>query len=100
MIKAHSLKDARKQLEINKVDVVFLDLNIEQRLDGITLLKEIKEKYNGIPVIIVTSEADKGVVSDVIRLGPKGYIVKPLSISNIEKSLNLAMSHKQHALFD
>ena len=87
ILKSHTINKAKKLLNDNRVDTVFLDLNIETQLDGIQLFKDIKQNSPDISVVIITSENNAKVVSTVLDIGPKDYIVKPLSLAKIERSI-------------
>lgn len=60
-----------------KPDLILLDL-VMPRMDGITALKEIKEKpeTKDIPVVILTNLSDYDKVSDALSLGAMDYLVK------------------------
>lgn len=87
ILKSHTVNKAKKLLHDHKVDIVFLDLNIENQLDGIQLFKDIKTSIPDISVVIITSENNTKVVSTVLDIGPTDYIVKPLSLAKIERSI-------------
>lgn len=58
--------------------VILLDLN-SSNINGLELLRAIKEneKTRGIPVVIVTSSANKRDIKAAYGLGANSYIVKP-----------------------
>lgn len=58
----------------NKVDVVFMDINIPL-VDGVNLGQIIKKLYNDIKLIFITAHDDfKGVAEEI---GAFDYILKP-----------------------
>ena len=65
-----------KQLKPN-VDFVTLDITMPE-MDGLTALKEIKAFDPKAIVIMITAIGTAEAVKEAIRLGAKGYIVKPL----------------------
>jgi two-component system chemotaxis response regulator CheY len=74
--------DGEKALQIllnNQVDLVLLDWNMPN-LSGIDFLKQVRamEKYQKIPIIMVTSEASKLNVVEAVREGVTAYITKPI----------------------
>jgi two-component system chemotaxis response regulator CheY len=74
--------DGKKALQIllgNPVDLVLLDWNMPN-LSGIDFLKQVRamEKYQKIPILMVTSEASKLNVVEAVREGVTAYITKPI----------------------
>ena len=62
-------------------------------MDGFTLLKEVK-KNNGtksIPVIMVTTQAEKRSVVDALQSGASSYIVKPFTPEVINEKIGEVM---------
>ena len=89
IIKASNLAAAQKLLVDSNswIDAVFLDLNIEKPLDGLELLSFIKKNLPDMPVSIITSESDAEVVKQVLSHQPQDYLVKPLSVKQVQRSL-------------
>jgi len=59
--------------------VVLLDINLP-RISGLQVLRRIKESptLRAIPVVMLTTSADSGDISEAYRLGGNSYIVKPV----------------------
>lgn len=66
-------------LEENKKYVLLLDIRMPQ-VDGLEVLKRIKEdqKLRKIPVIMLTTTSDAGMIKQCYELGCSYYIVKPV----------------------
>lgn len=60
-----------------EVDLVTLDITMPE-MDGLEALKAIKEVDPNAVVIMVTAIGTAESVKEAIKLGAKGYIVKPL----------------------
>ena len=77
--------------ELEQPDLVICDLNTPE-LDGLELVRQIGERDNGVPVIVIASA---GVMSDAIealRLGAADYLVKPLDdLVMLEHSIRRAL---------
>ena len=69
-------------------DVVLLDWNMPE-MSGIDFLKEIKSdaKLKNIPVIMVTTEAERECVMEAVKFGASGYLVKPLTPSKFQEQV-------------
>jgi two-component system chemotaxis response regulator CheY len=59
------------------VDLVTLDITMPE-MDGLETLQKIKESDPNAVVIMVTALGTADAVKEAIKLGAKGYIVKPL----------------------
>lgn len=57
-------------------DVILMDWNMPQML-GIDALKMIRLSGNAVPVIMVTTEAEKGRVIEALKAGANNYVIKP-----------------------
>lgn len=58
------------------IDIVISDMKMPQ-MNGFELLKNIKEEYPQIGVIIMTAYGDTYTVKDALLLGADEYITKP-----------------------
>ncbi|GAL03578.1 hypothetical transcriptional regulator [Photobacterium aphoticum] len=87
ILHAPTLQQTYQYLSQYTVDVVFLDLNIERPLDGIDLLMHIREIHPTLPVVIVTSDSEIDTVKRVVALNPTDYLIKPLSLNNLQACL-------------
>ncbi len=61
----------------DKTDIVTLDITMPE-MDGLEALKLIKTIDHNVAVIMVTAIGTAEAVKEAIKLGAKGYIVKPL----------------------
>lgn len=61
------------------VDLVIMDLTLK-RENGFDLIRRLKmsEKYQNIPVLVLTEHADKANVIQAKELGVSGYLRKPI----------------------
>ncbi|KAA3604699.1 MAG: sigma-54-dependent Fis family transcriptional regulator [Calditrichaeota bacterium] len=58
-------------------DVILLDLMMPN-IDGITVLKRLKENKNEIPVIVISAQNVIDTAVNAIRLGAYDYLTKPI----------------------
>jgi two-component system chemotaxis response regulator CheY len=76
--------DGRDALEIAKkqpaVDLVITDINMPN-MDGITLVKELRQlaHYQGVPLLVLTTEASAQKKQEGKAAGATGWIVKPFN---------------------
>ncbi len=64
------------------IGLVLLDIKMPQ-VNGLDLLKIIKEKYPRLRIIIVTGYKSVETAAEATRLGASGYIVKPFKSEEI-----------------
>jgi len=78
VIEASDGKDALNKLTGQKVNLIICDVNMPN-MDGITFLKEIKNKpnYKFTPVIMLTTESQEAKKQEGRAAGAKAWVVKP-----------------------
>jgi two-component system chemotaxis response regulator CheY len=80
--------EALKAIEAEAFDLVLMDWNMPN-LSGIETLKQIKASptHRKLPVVMVTSEAEKDHVLKAIQAGAADYILKPFSAKKLKAKL-------------
>ncbi|MCX8069211.1 MAG: response regulator [Thermodesulfovibrionales bacterium] len=78
VLEATDGKDALNKLTGQKVNLIICDVNMPN-MDGITFLKEIKNKpnYKFTPVIMLTTESQEAKKQEGRAAGAKAWVVKP-----------------------
>jgi len=74
--RAIGLEDAERALGDNSFDLVFLDLNLGSPLNGMDLLKRMREGGVKTPFIIVTGTGDEQRAAEAMKNGAYDYLVK------------------------
>ncbi len=69
------------------IDLILTDWNMPGK-DGLEVLKEIRAQDAEIPVIMVTTEAERGHVMEAIRAGVSDYLVKPFAADVLREKLS------------
>jgi DNA-binding NtrC family response regulator len=75
---AASLEEARRVLATTPVDVALIDIRLDDDLrnrDGLTLVSEIREKTNAIP-LVVSASSEMGEIRAAMRAGAYDYVLK------------------------
>jgi len=73
-------------------DMLITDL-VMPGMDGISLMKEIKEKSDGLPVIIMTGHGTVETAVRAMKEGAFDYITKPFNLDEVEVILKRALEH-------
>ena len=71
-------------------DLVITDLRMPQ-LDGMGLLKHLREQNNDIPVIVVTAYGTVESAVDAMKYGAIDYIVRPFELNAVEAAVQRAL---------
>ncbi|MBF0103765.1 MAG: response regulator [Deltaproteobacteria bacterium] len=90
------VEDGFKAIEALKdfrADVVLLDVVMPGK-DGVQTLREIKQNYPNIEVIILTGNADAQTAINVMELGAFDYLLKPVGVDHLVCRLNDACKKK------
>jgi DNA-binding NarL/FixJ family response regulator len=64
-------------IQKHKPDVTLLDLQMPE-LDGVEVLKKIREKFSTLPVLILTSFTDDAHIFSALRAGASGFLLKEM----------------------
>ena len=71
-------QDALDKVATFGPELILLDWNMPN-MDGITFIKEFRSSGSRVPVIMVTTEAEKSRVVEAIKAGVNNYVVKPFT---------------------
>lgn len=88
---AHTAKDVLEALKKQKPDLVLMDIQLNDSIDGIHLAGILKTEYK-LPVIFTTAFSDQPTLERVKNIAPYGYVVKPYTAANIKVAIELAFS--------
>lgn len=71
-------------------DLVLMDWNMPNML-GIDAVKKIREMGKTVPIIMVTTEAEKSRVVEAIKTGANNYVIKPFEPSTLNEKIRQTM---------
>jgi len=88
-LEAANGKEALAQLEAQEIHLILLDWNMPE-LSGLEFLKKVRamEKYQSLPIIMVTSEAARYNVIEALKNGATDYIIKPVNEKSFREKLS------------
>jgi len=90
---AQSGEEALQLIDKERPDLVLLDMMMPG-MGGEATLKEIKERYLDLPVIMVTVMTDEKKALNLLAEGASDYITKPIDFKYLEKNLSIWESLK------
>ena len=83
---AHDGLEALKMWEKEPVHIVVTDISMPE-MDGLALLKKIREKEEQVRFIILTGYDEFDYAREAIRLEVENYILKPIDEEELERQL-------------
>ena len=85
-------------LHTRSVDFVFLDWNLSEKMNGLDVLREMRQMdaYKQVPVFMVSGESDKYNVVESMKSGANDFVVKPIDQKTFkEKVLKIIKDKKK-----
>lgn len=79
--------DALSKVDAFNPDLILLDWNMPV-MDGLTFVTQYRAKGRKVPVIMITTEAEKAQVVEAIRAGVNNYVVKPFTPELLIQKVN------------
>ena len=80
-------QDALSRVDAFNPDLILLDWNMPV-MDGITFARQYRATGRKVPIIMVTTEAEKTRVIEAIKAGVNNYIVKPFTPESFSQKIN------------
>lgn len=87
-------EEALIALEKNKYDAMILDLELPG-MNGIEFLDRLPQKYNDMPLVILTGHGSLDSAIKAIRFKVSDYLLKPVKREDVLKSIKKAIKEKQ-----
>ncbi|MGZ8459711.1 MAG: response regulator [Candidatus Deferrimicrobiaceae bacterium] len=70
------------------VGIILTDINMPV-MDGLTFIENIRANvaWNGMPIIVITTEGSEGLVKEAIKRGANNLIKKPFTPEQVKEKL-------------
>jgi len=74
-----------------KPDLLILDLNMPE-ISGLDMIEFLRRRPDSkhLPIVMLSSEAAESVVDEALALGADSYVMKPVTIEELEKAMATA----------
>lgn len=84
----HPRTAAQALLAGKRPDLIVLDINMPE-VTGLDMLEFLRRRpeWKNLPVIMLSSEAADVMVDKALKLGADGYVMKPVTIEELEKAM-------------
>jgi len=92
-----SASSALKHVELNKPDIVLMDIKLKGEESGIDAAKKIWAKYK-IPIIFLTSFSDDKTIKNAMQSEPYAYLIKPCRDEELKVTIQTTL-HKHNYFF-
>jgi DNA-binding response OmpR family regulator len=78
-------------------DLMLLDINLPE-VSGLDLLEFIRRRrtWHSLPVLMISTEATDAQIDRALELGADGYLVKPVTLEELEKAINAALNRQEN----
>ena len=76
-----------------KPDIILMDVRMP-KMDGVQCTKIIKENYPEVKIIILTTFDDDEYVYNALKFGASGYLLKGVSMDELENAIKTVYSGK------
>jgi two-component system response regulator DevR len=83
--------EALAKMPVLDPELILMDVRME-KMDGIEACREIKSRYPGVIILMITSYTDEDAVISSILAGASGYLLKHLSRAELLRSIRRASS--------
>lgn len=88
VLSANNGEEALPIIEREKPDLTMLDIHMP-KMDGLTTLKNLKERFPERTVMMVTCVDDLERMDEAKQIGAVDYITKPLVLDELAKKVKL-----------
>ncbi len=86
--------EAINSLQTKSFDLALLDVKMP-RVDGVEVLKYIKDHFLDMPVIMLTGVSDLKVAVECMKLGAYNYLTKPYSTNDLLTVIESALERRR-----
>lgn len=87
-IGAINSKEAFLALERYRPDIIILDLNLQEEVTGIEVLRKAKQLNPNVEVIVLTGVGDNGANDEALASGARIVIHKPATVTEMLDIIN------------
>lgn len=91
---AVSGEEALPKIEAEKPDVVLLDMHLKGKLDGMGVLKQLREKSPDSKVIMLTG-TEGTMKEEALNLGASKFLAKPIPVKVLNETIGEVLGQKK-----
>ena len=90
-----TVRSAVRSLLTGKMpDLIILDINLPE-VSGLDMLEFLRRRpeWKNLPVVMLSSESADSIVDQALELGADSYVMKPVTIEELEKAMATSFSN-------
>ncbi|HEY7699413.1 MAG TPA: response regulator, partial [Vicinamibacteria bacterium] len=90
--------DPRSAIDLatrERFDVVVSDINFEDALSGIDVLKEVKKAHPDTEVVLISAFGTLDTAIEAVRLGAFDFVSKPFDVEGVRQTIRRALSARR-----
>lgn len=92
---AADLAEGEQMAEKFSPDLLLMDIQLGEKMDGLVLARRLKEK--GFPVVFLTAFSDPGTFTQALDIEPDGYVLKPFRDDDLKRVIEIALKKSREA---
>ena len=79
-------------------DLIILDMNLPE-VSGLDMLEFLRRRpeWKNLPIVMLSSESADSIVDRALELGADSYVMKPVTIEELEKAMATSFSNHLNA---
>lgn len=90
-------RDLIASMSLRQPDILFLDFVLhDDDIDGLTLIRLIKRRFNNVKIIVISAHAKPSIVSLALRAGADGFCSKGTSARELITATTRVLSGRIH----
>lgn len=89
---AASANEAIKAIVDYNPDVVIVDISLEGSINGIELVKAVKDRFPGVITLVLSMYSESLYAERAIRAGASGYVMKKEADDNIIAAIRMVLT--------
>jgi len=90
---ANNGRECLEKIKLSEIELLLLDICMPE-LNGMEVLKEIKNKGYDVKVIILTADEKIETLKNAIEIGAEGYLLKSSDSKALIKAINMVMNNE------
>ncbi len=88
-----SAEQALEFMKDHEFDLLITDLRLRTQMDGLDLLREVKQKHADVPVVIITGYASVKIAIQALKQGAFDLVTKPFKMDQLAEVVENALTH-------
>lgn len=93
VVNATDGEQALARLDADQVDMVLTDVQMRP-MDGRTLLRNLRNRFNDLPVLVMTAYGTVEQAVEAIKLGAVDYLAKPFEVDDLLRKVQRYLPHR------